>query len=147
MAAFMCKRKSVLINDIPLCCTIISKFSLLPLNFLLHWAASTFIHLHFYLILITASTAIVLICLWYLPDIPKGFVPTSECTNLISSCKTLFLCSPSKLEALQQRSWHTHEHMWAKTMHKIQSTLKPRTDFLTLLEEALNICDLPVISV
>lgn len=47
------------------------------------------------------------------------------------------LCLPSNLlEAIQQRSWHTHEYIHVKN---VQSRIKAGDkDLLTLLEEAVN---------
>lgn len=59
---------------------------------------------------------------------------------LLQNC-SLYL--PSTLEALQQRSWHSHEHVCAKN-DTVQIEARDK-DFLALLEEALNACDLPVV--
>ena len=138
MAAFKCKTGVSLfdlVNGIPLGCTIISKFLLLPLTFFLHWAFSAFVHLCFHLVLATVSTALVL-SFWH----TKKLFSSSNMNQPYCLMQNSPLCFPSNLlETLQQRSWHTHEHIRVKNVHKGQSRIKARNkDLLTLLEEALN---------
>lgn len=126
-------------SDIPLCFTIASKFLLLPLKFFLHRAVSAFAHLHFHLLLITASAALVSMSLWYLFDTARRFFSLSV-DQLYYLMQNYPLCLPSNLlEALQQRSWHTHEHIHVKNVHKVRNQIKVRNkDLSTLLEEAWN---------
>lgn len=128
---------SELKDDILLCFTITSKFLLLPLKFFLHRMVSAFAHLHFHLLLITASTALISMCLWYLFDMARRFFSLNM-NQLYYLMQNSPLCFPSNLlEALQQRRWHTYECIYVKNMHKVRNQIKVRNkDLSTLLEEA-----------